>query len=92
MHVLGDVGHRARAALLEQQREEVHLEEHVAELVQQLRVVVRVRGRGELVRLPDRVRHDRALVLLTIPRALGPQLPGQLVETRDGVAGRFHAA
>ena len=70
----------------------MHLEEHVAELVEQLRVVVRVRGGGELVGLADRVRDDRALVLLAIPRALAPQLPGQLVETRDGVAGRFHRA
>jgi hypothetical protein len=44
--VLGDVGQRAGAALLEQQRQEVHLEEHVAELVEQLGVIARVGGRG----------------------------------------------
>ena len=37
--VLGHGGQVARAALLEQQREEVDLEEHVAELVEQLGVV-----------------------------------------------------
>ena len=69
-HVLGDVGERAGAALLEQQREEVDLEEHVAELVEQLGVVAGVRGGGQLVGLLDRVRDDRALVLLAVPRAL----------------------
>ena len=44
------------AALLEQQRQEVDLEEHVAELVEQLGVVARVGGVGQLVRLLDRVR------------------------------------
>jgi hypothetical protein len=78
--VLGDLGQRAGAALLEQQRQEVHLEEHVAQLVQQLGVIARVGGRGELVRLLDRVRDDRALVLLAVPGALAPQPPGQLVE------------
>ena len=39
--VLGDRGEVAGAALLEQQREEVDLEEHVAQLVEQLRVVAR---------------------------------------------------
>ena len=86
VHVLGDLGQRAGAALLEQQREEVDLEQHVAELVEQLRVVTRLRGGGELVRLPDRVRDDRALVLLAVPRALAPQLPGQLVKPRDRVS------
>src|SRR3954463_9467536 len=37
--VLGDDGHVAGAALLEQQRQEVHLEEDVAELVEELRVI-----------------------------------------------------
>jgi hypothetical protein len=58
----------------------VHLEEHVAQLVEQLGVIARVGGRGELVRLLDRVRDDRALVLLAVPGALAPQPPGQLVE------------
>ena len=68
------------AALLEQQRQEVDLEQHVAELVEQLRVVARVGGVGELVGLLDRVRHDRALVLLAVPGALAPQPAGDLVE------------
>ena len=81
--VLGDVGQRAGAALLEQQRQEVHLEEHVAELVEQLGVIARVGGRGQLVGLLDRVRDDRALVLLAVPGALAPQPPGQLVEAPE---------
>jgi hypothetical protein len=83
-HVLSDLGHVAGAALLEQQREEVDLEEHVAELVEELSVVPVVGGVGELVGLLDRVRHDRALVLLAVPRALAPQAAGQGVEVGDG--------
>ena len=71
--VLGHAAEVARAALLQQQREEVDLEQHVAELVQQLGVVAGVGGVGQLVGLLDRVRDDRALVLLAVPRALQPQ-------------------
>jgi len=84
--VLGDVGHRARPPLLEQQREEVDLEEHVAELVAQLGVVAAMGGVGQLVGLLDGVRDDRPLVLLAVPRAFPPQAARQLVETSDGVA------
>ena len=92
MHVLGDLGQRAGAALLQQQREEVHLEEHVAELVQQLGVITRVRRGGELVRLLDRVRDDRALVLLAVPRALPAQAPGELVEAPERLDAIVHQA
>ena len=78
--VLGDLAEVARAALLEQQRQEVDLEEDVAELVEQLGVVAALGGVGELVGLLDRVRDDRALVLLAVPRALDPQPARQLVE------------
>ena len=81
--VLGDRGEVARAALLEQQRQEVDLEEDVAELVEQLRVVAAVGRVGELVGLLDRVRDDRALVLLAVPGALAPQAAGDLVEARE---------
>ena len=57
--VLGDLGQIAGAPLLEQQRQEVDLEEDVAELVEQLRVVAPLRGVGELVGLLERVRDDR---------------------------------
>ena len=40
----------------------------------------RVRGGGQLVGLLDRVRDDRALVLLAVPRALDAQAAGELVE------------
>ena len=56
---VGDRGEIARAALLEQQREEVNLEQQVAELVEQLRVVAGVRGVGELVGLRHRVSDDQ---------------------------------
>ena len=78
--VLGDGAEVAGAALLEQQRQEVHLEQDVAELVEQLGVVAGVRGVGELVGLLDGVRHDRALVLLAVPRALDAQAARELVE------------
>jgi hypothetical protein len=35
-HVLGDLGEVARLALFEQQRQEMHLEQHIAQLVDQL--------------------------------------------------------
>ena len=47
--------------------EEVDLEQHVAELVEQLGVVAGVRRVGELVGLLDGVRDDAALVLLAVP-------------------------
>ena len=52
---------------VEQQREEVDLEEQVAELVEQLRVVAGERGVRDLVGLLDRVRDDRRA-----PSARGP--------------------
>ena len=73
------------AALLEQQREEVDLEEDVAELVEELGVVAGVRGVGELVGLLDRVRDDRALVLLAVPGALAAQAARQLVQPAEGL-------
>jgi hypothetical protein len=68
----------------------VDLEEHVAELVEQLRVIARVGGGGQLVGLLDGMRDDRALVLLAIPRALDAQAAGERVEAlnrRCGVLG-----
>src|SRR6202042_1428987 len=57
--------------------------EDVAELVQELAVVAAVRGVGQLVGLLDRVRDDRPLVLLAVPRALDPQAPGDLIEAQQ---------
>ena len=81
--VIGHLGEIARAALLEQQGEEVDLEEDVAELVEQLRVVAPVGGVGQLVGLLDRVRDDRALVLLPVPGALASQPVGDRVQPRE---------
>ena len=82
---LGDLGKASRAALLEQQRQEVDLEQDVAELVDELRVVAGVCGVGELVGLLDRVGNDRALVLLAVPGALAAQAAGDLVEAGERV-------
>src|SRR3954452_3317409 len=91
--VLGHLGPRPLAALLEQKREEVDLEEDVAELVEQLGVVGRVGGVGQLVGLLHGVRHDRALVLLGVPRTLVPQPPREVVERLERLrARRGHAA
>ena len=60
------------SALGQQQREEVDLEQEVAELVGELRVVAPNRCVGDLVGLLDRMRDDRALGLLTIPGAVAP--------------------
>ena len=68
--VARDRGEVTGPALLQQQRQEVHLEQHIPKLVEQLGVVTAVGGVGQLVGLLDRVRDDRALVLLAIPRAL----------------------
>ena len=86
--VVGHLREVAGAALLEQQREEVDLEQDVAELVEELGVVARVGRVGELVGLLDRVRDDRALVLLAVPGALPAQPPRQRVEARDRGGGR----
>jgi hypothetical protein len=59
--------------LVEEKREEVDLEEQVAELVEELLVVSRERGVRDLVRLLDGVRDDRPLGLLAIPRAVTAQ-------------------
>ncbi len=79
----------ARAPFLEQQRQEVDLEQHVAELVQQLRVVAGVRGVRQLVGLLDRVRDDALLVLLTVPGAIAAQAPRDRVQLEEGLAQRL---
>ena len=77
--------------LLEQKREEVDLEEQVAELVEQLRVVARERGVGDLVRLLDRVRDDRARGLLAVPRALAAQPLRQPLQVEEGLREALRA-
>ena len=87
-HVPRDRLEVARAALREEQRQEVRLEEQVAELVEELRVVARERRVRDLVGLLDRVRHDRALGLLAIPGAVTAQALGQLLELDERVGER----
>src|SRR5436309_7985851 len=88
VHVPGHGLQSAAAFLLEEEREEIHLEQEVAELVEELGRIVREGGVGDLVRLLDRVRHDRARRLLTVPRALAPQPPGQLLEVEESLRER----
>jgi hypothetical protein len=80
---VGDAREVPGTALLEQQRKEVNLEEDIAELVQQLGVVATVGGVGELVRLLNRVGHDRALVLLAIPGTFATKAPRNRVQARE---------
>ena len=71
--------------LLEQEREEVDLEEQVAELVEELLGPVGERRVSDLVGLLDRVRHDRPRRLLAVPGAVAPQALGQLLEIEERV-------
>ena len=84
---LGDFGESSGVAFLHQQREEVDLEENVTQLVAELGIVSAGCGVGELISLLDRVRNDRALVLLAIPWAFDAQDASQLVEERQRPAG-----
>ena len=76
------------ALLLEEQREEVDLEEKVAELVEELLGPVAERGVRDLVRLFDRVRHDRADGLLPVPGAVASKALGQLLQLEERVRER----
>jgi hypothetical protein len=78
--VVGDRREVAGAALLEEQGKEVRLVQQVSELVDQSGVVAGLGCVGHLVGLLDRVRHDRSLVLLAVPRALAPQVARDLVQ------------
>jgi hypothetical protein len=91
VHRSRDLLQVAGAALLEQEREEVGLEEQVAELVEQLGVVARERGVGDLVGLLDGVGHDRARGLLAVPGAVPPQPPRQLLELDERIGERHGA-
>ena len=79
-----------RAALLEQQCQEVLLEQQVADLVEQLGVIARKCGVGDLVRLLNGVRNDRLGRLLAIPRALAAQPLGQFLQLDEGLTHRAH--
>jgi hypothetical protein len=83
--VIGNSGQVAGAPLLKQQRQEVDLEEDVAELVEQLLIVAAVGGVGELVCLLDCVRDDRPLVLLAVPRTFDPEPARDPVQTAERV-------
>ncbi len=78
----------ARPTLGQELCEEIGLEEQVAELVEQLRVVACEGGVGDLVGLLDRVRHDRLLRLRAVPRAVAAQALGQPLELDQRVVKR----
>ena len=79
------------ALLLEQQREERHLEQQVAELVGELGRVTADRRVGDLVCLLDGVRDDGDRGLLAIPGAVLPQAPRQLVQVEERTRERLVA-
>jgi hypothetical protein len=81
--VLGNCCHIAGATLLQQQREEVHLKQHITKLVNQLGIVTRPCGIGQLVCLFKRMWNYRPLILLAIPRTLHPECPCKIVECFD---------
>ena len=88
-HAVGDVRPVALAELVAEQREERGLEEQVAELVDQLGRRPRLARRlGDLVRLLERVRHDRLDGLRAIPRALAAQRCRQLEQLHRRLPGR----
>ena len=78
----------ARAVLLQKQRQEVHLEQEVAELVRELRVVSRVSGVCDLVRLLDCVGNDRPRGLLAVPGAVPAEAPCQLLKVEERLRKR----
>src|SRR4029453_18422183 len=71
------------AALQQQQREEVDLEQQVSELVGELRIVTADGCVRNLVRLFDRVRDDRPLRLLAIPRTVTAQPLSQRLQLNE---------
>ena len=75
----------AGSSLLEQEREEVDLEQEVAELVEQLLVVAGERRVRDLVGLLDRVRDDRRRGLLAVPGALAAQPLRQALQLEEGL-------
>ena len=81
--LIGDRGQVPGLALFQQQRQKDDLEEDVAQFVAHRGVVPAPGGFGQLVCLLDRVRHDRALILLTVPGALGPEPPRHLVQAPE---------
>ena len=78
----------ATSVFLERQRQENALEQEIADLVEQLRVVADECGVGDLVCLLDGMRDDRASGLLAVPRALEAKALGQLLELDDRVRER----
>ena len=73
----GDVLHRERAALLGHHRVEEDLEEEIAQLVAQRRIVALTDRVVDFVRLLDQIRAERAVRLHPVPFAACPQIPHQ---------------
>src|SRR4051812_4545724 len=85
VHRARDLREVAGAALLEQQRQEVRLEEQVAKLVEQLCIVAVERSLCDFVGLFDGVRDDRPRRLLAIPRTFAPERLGELLQLEEGL-------
>ena len=86
VHVPGDVGQVALALLGQELREEVDLEQEVAELVEKLLGRVRDRRVRDLVGLLDGVRDDRPRGLLAVPRTVAAKALGQGLQALELVA------
>src|SRR5207247_5839508 len=74
--------------LLEEEREEVDLEEEIAQLVEQLVGPIGERGVGDFVRLLDPVRNDCARGLLPVPGTVLAKPLGQLLQLEERVRER----
>jgi hypothetical protein len=70
---------------VQQQRKEIHLEQEIPDLVEELGVVIGDRGIRDLVGLFDGVRDDRASGLLAVPGTFAAQALGQLLELDERV-------
>ena len=57
----------------------------ITSLVEQLLVVIGKRGVGDLVRLLDGVRDDRARGLRPVPGTVAPEAPRQLLKVDKGL-------
>ena len=77
MNAFGHVVHRERAALLGDHGVEEHLQQQIAELLAQLRVVAGANGVVDLVRFFDEIRPQRLVRLRGVPLAASAEIAHQ---------------
>ncbi len=88
MHGAGHLLQVSVSTLREQQGQEVHLEEQITELVEQLLGLIRKGCVRDLIGLFDRVRHDRPRGLLAVPGTVPPQALSELLQLEERVGQR----